>query len=472
LFIGLNRLETQMPTRASTSFVAAAALCFSAQMAWSDTLSDALVKAYQLSPILEASRASLRSTDEGVAQARAARRPTVSGSATAALSDNDDVNSEVTDTYSIQLTTSLTLLDGGQNRFAIESARNLVAAGRASLRDTEQSVLLNAVSAYMDVRRDMQFVSLSENNVMVLQEQVRAARDRFEVGEVTRTDVSLAEARLAQARANLASSQGQLRTSQEVYRAVIGVPPSNLQVPPPLPNMPASVSDAQAIALREAPSLTAAQFTEIAAGFDLKRAQAAQGFSASLSGSATYSANQRFDGDTQTSASVGVTGTLPLYQGGRLSSLVRQAQSIVALRKAEIQSTARSVRQNVATAWSSLDVSRATVAAAREEIRAAQVAFDGVREEATLGARTTLDVLDREQELRDAQFALASAERDRYVAGFNLLASMGLLSVDYLGLGIPTYDPDVNYQKVQNAPFSTERGTILDKLRGRYAPVK
>ncbi|MEO1550789.1 MAG: TolC family outer membrane protein [Pseudomonadota bacterium] len=462
-----------MPSRAPFYLSAAAAFALALpQGVWADTLSDALVKAYQLSPVLEASRASLRSTDEGVAQARAARRPTVSGSASATLSDNDDFNRDLTDSYSIQLDASLTLLDGGQNRFAIESARNAVASARAGLRDAEQSVLLDAVSAYMDVRRDMQFVSLSQNNVMVLQEQVRAARDRFDVGEVTRTDVSLAEARLAEAQANLASSRGQLRTSEEVYRAVVGVAPRNLQPPPPLPTMPRSVSDAQAIALREAPSLTSAQFNEIAANFDLKRSRAAQGFSATLNSSAGFSVDQRFEGDTQTSTSIGVTGTLPIYQGGRLSSLVRQAQAVVALRKAEVQSAARSVRQNVATAWSNMDVSAATVAAAREEIRAAQVAFDGVREEATLGARTTLDVLDREQELRDAQFSLASAERDRYVAGFNLLASMGLLTVEYLNLGIPTYDPDVNYQKVQNAPFSTERGSILDKLRGRYAPVE
>ena len=459
-----------------TGFIAGTALVTSLGFvpggAFADTLSDVLVKAYQLSPTLETARAGLRSTDEGVAQARAAQRPTVSGSASANIAASDSNNWNLQDNYSLGLNSSLTIFDGGQNAFGVESARNLVSAGRNDLRSAEQGVLLDAVSAYMDVRRDMRFVSLAKNNVMVLSEQVRAARDRFEVGEVTRTDVSLAEARQAQANANLASSQGQLRASSETFRAVVGVAPNNLQPPPPLPNLPATLSQAEQIAVREHPALASARFTEIAAGYDVKRARAAQGPSATLSGGLSYSANTGRDGDSTTGANVGVSGSLPIYQGGRLSSLVRQAEANLARRKSEVQSTARSVRQNTATAWSNLDVARATIVAAKEEIRAAQVAFDGVREEATLGARTTLDVLDREQELRDAQFSLASAERDVYVAGFNLLSAMGLLNVEYLGLGVTPYDPDLNYQRVQNAPYSTKRGSTLDRIKGRYQRVE
>lgn len=435
-----------------------------------DTLTDALIKAYQMSPTLEAERAALRNTDEGVAIARSRKRPTLTASAGAEVDSSENVDWGLYDTYQAQLQSSLLLYDHGQTSAAIEAAKATVAAGRASLRDVEQTVLLDTVAAFMDVRRNIQSVQVARNNVSVLEEQVRATRDRFDLGEVTRTDVSLAEARLAQAQANLAAFEGQLTSARETYLAVVGAPAVDLRTPPPLPQVPQSLQQIEAIAMREHPALNSARYLETAAQFDLTRARAARG--PSLSMEASVGAIDARDSTGRTDnvqASLGVTGSVPLYRGGELSALVRQAESVLQQRRFAVQDTARLVRQQAAVALSNLKVARATIAANREEVRAAQVAFEGVQEEATLGARTTLDVLDLEQDLRDAQLALATSLRDEYVAAYQLLSAMGLLNVEYLNLGIPTYDPDVNYNRVQNAPYSTVEGGIMEKLRDRYA---
>lgn len=459
-----------------------AALAFGlGQPGQAETLTDTLIKTYQMSPQLEASRAQLRGIDEGVAQARSNRRPTLSATAEGNLSSNDQKISDGFDlefgnTFSFQLSSTLLLYDHGQTRAAIESARAQVSAQRQLLRDVEQSVLLDAVAAYMDVRRDLQNLEVAQNNVRVLGEQVRATRDRFDLGEVTRTDVSLAEARLAAAQATEAAVQGSLAVSRENYQAVVGVPANNLRPPPRLPELPATLADAEAIAMREQPQLNAARFNVTAAEFDVTRARGARGPSITTGGNITIQ-DQGFDflGDAAGAASENfsvagaITGSVPLYQGGELSSLVRQAEASLAQQRANVQSSARTIRQNVATAWSNLAVFRATIMANREEVRAARIAFEGVREEAQLGARTTLDVLDLEQDLRDAEFQLLSSQRDEYVAAYQLLQAMGLLTVEHLNLGIPTYDPDVNFNQVQNAPYSTVEGTILDQLRDRYS---
>lgn len=445
------------------------------------TLRETLIQTYQFSPQLEASRAQLRGVDEGVAIARSAKRPTLTGTVAGNIASSDSKISDGFDvsfgnTARIQLSSSLLLLDYGQTRAAIESARADVSAQRQLLRDVEQQVLLDAVSAFMDVRRDLQNLEVAQNNVRVLAEQVRATRDRFELGEVTRTDVSLSEARLASARATEAAVRGSLAISREAYQAVVGVPSGTLQTPPALPELPASLADAEAISMREQPQLNAARFSVTAAEFDVKRARAARGPSVTANGNITVQ-DEGFDflgdntGPNSESFSVAaeIAGSVPLYRGGELSALVRQSEAVLAQQQANVQATARAIRQNVAVAWSNLAVFRATIAANREEIEAARVAFEGIREEAALGARTTLDVLDLEQDLRDAQFQLLSSQRDEYVAAYQLLQAMGLLTVEHLNLGIPTYDPDVNFNRVQNAPYSTVEGNILEQLRDRYS---
>jgi len=447
-----------------------------AQAGLADTLTDTLIRAYQSSPFLESQRAALRRTDENVAIARSSKRPEISAAIGAAgtiarppgpalVPDEWEYNQEVT----AELRATLLLYDHGQTAAAIQSAKAQVMANRAVLREVEQAVLFGAVQAYMDVRRDEISVDVGENNVQVLREQVRATRDRFELGEVTRTDVSLAEARLAAAQAALAGFRGQLQISREAFGAVVGVPPQDLQPPPPLPGLPGTLAEAEAIAMRLHPNIVSARHAEEAAGYDLSRARSARG--PSISGAATVQTTDDVldRGINDVRGTVSITGRVPLYQGGRLSAAARQAEALLAQRKFEVQDTARQIRQNTAGAWANLAVARASIVANREQVRSAQIAFEGVQEEALLGARTTLDVLDLEQDLRDAQLQLASSQRDEYVAAYQLLSTMGLLTVEHLNLGIPTYDPEAYHNKVQNGPYSTVEGSILEKLRDRYS---
>jgi len=433
------------------------------------SLGQTLIRTYQQSPELEAARATLRAQDETVAQARAGKRPTVSASGSAAAGVSSQT-SGVNDSYSLGVDSSVTIFDSGLTKAAIESAKAGIAASRASLRNQEQGVMFDAVSAFMDVRRDEQSVLVGQNNVRVLREQVRAARDRFELGEVTRTDVSLAEARLASAQASLAAFEGALQVSREQYRAVVGIAPGTLQAPPPLPPLPGTQAQAEAIAIRDHPALLAARYAQTQAEYAVIQARAGYGPTVDLSGGVSLDRAPTMGGgdDNSASASASIRGSIPLYAGGSLSSAVRQAEQNVAAAKYDVQNTARQIRQGVGAAWSNMEVARALIQANMLEVEAAQVAFEGAREEATLGARTTLDVLDREQELRTAQLNLVTSQRDAYVAAYGVLNAIGLLSVEHLGLGIPAYDPDVNYNRVQSGPYSTVRGGIVDKLRDRY----
>ncbi len=454
--------------------VLGAVLAMMASLVQADTLADVLIKTYQQSPLLETARAQLRATDENVAQARAQRRPFIDLNAdyTVSRSGVDD-NWNTTDQARASLDLTLVLYDHGQSAAAIEASKAQVSAGRADLKTQEQNVLGAAIAAYADVLSNREFVELSRRNVSVLQQQVQAARDRFEVGEVTRTDVSLAQARQAEAEAILARSLGQLEVARETFRAVVGEAPRNLAPLPPLPALPSTLDEAEAIAMRESPTLVATRFSELVAVHDLERARGALGPSLSLGAgvSVTNSDDTIFGGsNTNRGGNVGLRGNLPLYRGGALSSAVRQAEQILASRKYQVQNAARLVRQDVASAWSTLLVARATIAANERQIEAAQVTYDGVVEEAKLGARTTLDVLDREQELRDARFQQVQAKRDEFVAAYNVLAAVGLLTVEHLNLGVTVYDPDIHYGQAERAPYSTRfDGSVVDKIRDRWS---
>ncbi len=432
-----------------------------------DTLSDALISAYQTSPTLKINRAALRAADEGVVQAGASGRPQLTASGAVAFSDASNATRDYTDTIRTQLDASLVLYDGGQTEAAVHAARANVAAARSSLVSVEQGILLNAITAYVDVRRDGRFVSLADNNVGVIRQQVEAAKDRFEVGEVTRTDVSQADARLASARSNLATNRGALERSGQAYQLAVGMPPSNLAPPPALPNLPATLERAQRIASVEHPAIKSAQFSMAAAEYDVLRAKGAKKPRVSLGANVTYGINTQVYGDDVLSGSVSLSGNMPLIDGGTNNSLVRQAYSVLDRRKAELQDAARSVEQDTAISWANLNVARASIRSSRQQIRAARIAFDGIQEEAKLGARTTLDVLDAEQEVLNAESGLAAAQRDEYVAAYNLVASMGLLTTEYLKLGIEPYDPNVYYQSVNNKPLTRE-GTALGRINDRW----
>jgi outer membrane protein len=434
-----------------------------------ENLADALASAYNHSGLLEQNRALLRAADEDVAIAVAALRPIINWSAD--ITRSFGRTSLSTGTVGIQQTevnlgisASLLLYDFGRTEFQIDAAKETVLATRDALVSVEQQVLLRAVQAYMNVRRNSRFVSLRENNLRLIRQELRAAKDRFEVGEVTRTDVALAEARLAAARSGLAIAQGELVQSVEEFRAAMGRKPGNLQAPRRAPNLSGDVEAAKAVAVRKHPDMLKAQRDISAAELLMKAADAAKKPTVSLVG--RLGAGEEVYGDDYSrTGSVGVQVTGPIYQGGALTATKRKAQAQRDGLRARLHVVRLQVMQNVGNAYAQLRATRASVIANQEQVRAARVAFRGVREEATLGARTTLDVLDAEQDLLDAEANLISAEADVMIASYAVLASMGELTAKDLRLNVQTYDPAAYYNLVKDAPIEgSKQGKQLDRV--------
>ena len=447
----------------------AAALALNGGAAGAESLADALIKAYQTSPLLESNRAALRGLDESVPQARADKRPQVDfGVSLSSVTTAEDFKEDQLNQAQAALSASLLLFDNGQTKAAVESARNQIAAGRATLKDVEQLVLFTAVQAYVDVRRDEEFVRIANNDVDRLVETLQATQNRFEVGEVTRTDVSQSESRLAASHSTLADAEGALEISRQVYRQAVGTLPGDLEPLPPLPAVSQAVQDAINIGVQRNPRIIAAQFAERAAVYDFDRALAAKGLSVSASVAVGAERENQQGWDSDAFGSVGLDASIPLYSGGRNDSLVRQAQSVLDQRRFELQDEGRAVTQEVAAAWYQLDVARASIIARREQVEAARIAAEGVAEEARLGARSTLDVLDADQERLQAEAEVVQALRDEYVATYALLQAMGLLTVEHLKLGIETYDPDVYFTKVQSGPRGGYDTSAVDRIRARW----
>ncbi len=437
-----------------------------------ESLGEALVNAYNHSGLLEQNRALLRAADEDVAIAVAALRPIINwsgqvrrrfGESTFTSGAAVVTDEFATDTASIGLSIDLLIFDGGRSQLAIDAAKENVLATRQALRSVEQQVLLRAVRAYMNLRRAFEVVALRQSNVRLITQELRAAQDRFEVGEVTRTDVALAEARLAAARSALAGAQGDAARAREEYRAAVGQLPG--QVPPPaaLPQTARSLAEAQAIALQRHPEMKRAQHEVALAEINLARANRA--FKPTVNLSAGFNAQETFDSEVGSrTGEIALSASGPIYQGGRLPALSRQAQARRDAARAALHVVSHAVQQDVADAWAVKMVARAGREASDRQIRAATVAFRGVREEATLGARTTLDVLNAEQELLDARAGLISAIADEYIASYTLLAAMGLLTVDHLNLPVQRYDPSAYYNLVKDAPSTTPQGRALDRV--------
>ena len=438
----------------------AAALC-SPIPAMAQSLADTFVAAYQNSNILEQNRALLRAADEDVAIAVAQLRPVVNF--VAGLQGRAQSSGSESLTLSFNLNAEVTLVDFGRGRLAKEAAKAQVLATRQALLNAEQQVLLNAVSAFMDVRTATEAVLLQQATVRVITRELSAARERFELGEVTRTDVSLAEARLAAARSQLAASEGDLAAAREGYKLVTGSYPSGLRAAPALPRTAASLQAAQDIARRTHPSILQAQFEVTAGDLNAERVEAQRHGSVTGSAGVGRSFSNQAASDVG-SVTAGITYARPIYQGGQLRALSRQAIARRDATRAGLHQTAAQVLQNVALAWANLDVTRARISASRQQVTASQNAFDGTREEARLGARTTLDVLNAENDLLNARTTLLQAEAGLQTATYNLLASMGLLTVEHLGLGITTYDPEAYYNAVKDAPAISAQGEALDRI--------
>ncbi len=447
--------------RVGTLILTAALLTFGAS-AQAQSLTDALIQAYRNSELLKANQALLRSVDEGVAQSRAALRPSVNLTASSTLATPPGGVGSNTLTNNVNLGLTLLLWDWGRSEDAVQVAYQNVLAARQTLIEVEQGVLLNAVIAFMDMRQNAQFLQLAENNMHVIEQQVQATKDRFDVGDVTRTTVSQAEARFAGALSEVVFRQGNLEIARETFFIFVGAYPEVLQSPPPPPRIPASLAAAKSVAMRTHPSILRAQHNLRAATLNVERAKAAMKPVFTMTGSLNSSSSAA--GNT---ASVSVTGAVPVYLGGSLLSAYRQAVALKQQAHADVHQAGLLVSQSVSRFWATTAIARASITARQKQVRSARVALRGVREETNLGARTTLDVLDAERELVRAQSDLVSAKRDEYVAIYSLLSAMGLLTVRHLQLGIKTYDEELYFKKFQRAPVVTKRGFLLEDILKR-----
>jgi outer membrane protein len=423
-----------------------------------DTLREALVSAYHTNPTLTGQREALKATDATVAIAKAAGRPHVS--ATAGI-NRDLSRSGILETggrgptVSAGVDISYPLYSGGAVKNSVKAAQTRVEAGRATLRAVEGDVFTQAVSAYMDVIRDRATVELNANNVKVLETNLEATQDRFQIGDLTRTDVAQSEARLQLGRSQLAVAQGRLTGSEATYREVIGHQPGQLAPPPPLPPLPATEDEAVRIALANNPDLVAVTRQAIAAGYDVRVARASRLPTLSAVGSGTY-VNELGGAignlpSTGGQTTVGLSTTVPIFQGGLPSARIRQAQALEGQQLETVVSTERAVVQATRAAFATYMAAQKAIQSQTIAVQANELALEGVRAEQSVGTRTILDVLNAEQELLNSQVLLVTAKRDFYVAGFELLNAMGQAEAQDLGLdGGPLYDPLGNYRRVAN----------------------
>ncbi|MGF1620085.1 MAG: TolC family outer membrane protein [Rhodomicrobiaceae bacterium] len=418
-----------------------------------ESLQDALASAYLYNPTLKAARAELRATDENVPRAISGYRPLIDGEVTQTFQDVDNHGAGgggSSEPRSYSVTLNQPVFRGFRTLNAVKGAEALVEAGREDLRFAEQTVLLNAVTAYVDVVRDLSILGLQENNQKVLSEQLRATQDRFEVGEVTRTDVAQARARQSGASSAISAARATLQASRAVYAQIIGHMPGTLRSPAPGRPLPASLEEAIAIGEGENPTILAVLFRERAQDHTIKQTKGELLPSVDLQ--ASYTRNENTSGGLDQQDVTTVTGVLrvPLYQGGEVSARIRQNIEIRSQLRHQIDEARQSVRANIISAWGSYTAARAQIVSDQAQVEASQVALTGVREEEKVGQRTVLDVLDSEQDLLNAQVNLATSRRNLIVASYALLAAIGRLSAYSVSLPVEQYDPTQHYREVRN----------------------
>lgn len=424
-----------------------------------ETLKQALSSTYSYNPALDAQRARLRATDEGVPIARSGYLPQIGATGTLNYQnthnrpDPGNSNGELYP-QQYQGTISQNLFNGFQTHNAVNAAEAQVRAGRETLRDTERTILLQAVTAYMDVVRDTAIIGLQESNVQVLSRELKATKDRFSVGEVTKTDVAQAEARRAGAVSQLDLARANLKTSRANFEQVVGHPPSNLhETPLPEKLLPKSLGDAIGISARENPLVVAALYNEQAARFtvDQIRGQLLPSVDVQASISDTIEPS-RFVKETTQGV---VTGrlTVPLYEGGRVYAQVRQAKHTHVAALQAIEQSRTQVQQGVTQAWSQLQAGRAQLESDRIQVEANRTALAGVREEERVGQRTLLDVLNAEQEHLNSQVNLVTDKRNLVVAAYAVLSQIGRLDATYLNVSAEVYDPEIHYEEVRRKWF-------------------
>src|SRR6202790_2202206 len=449
---------------------AAAAVLLLAYMgpmpALADTIEAALVRAYQNNPQLNSQRAQVRFTDENVPQALSGYRPRVALTASAGYQYTDTNTTQGGSPTSIVrteihganaprsagLTVSQTLFNGQQTANRTRAAESQVSGAREALRVLEQSVLLAAATIYMDYLRDAAIVEVQKSNVRVLEQTLKQTRDRFNVGEVTRTDVAQSEAQLAAGRTQLLTAEANLVTTRSNFRRIIGNEPAQLAPGSPVDRyLPGTLPGAVDLGLTENPNVTAAMF-----GIDVNYLQVKVNEGALLP-TVTFQTgvSQSYEQTMTIFRSFGASAiaqlSVPVYQGGAEYSLIRQSKETLASQRLVLEQTRDQIRANVVTAWGQLVATKAQVSSAQSQVAASEIALNGVREEAKAGQRTTLDVLNAQQALVNARVALVTAQHDRVVASYAVLNAVGRLSPQVLNLATTTYDPSVHYQQVRDS---------------------
>jgi outer membrane protein len=480
------RLKLGQPvSRKLFSATAFAALMILSPLAHAESMSEALALAYTNNPTLNAARAQTRAVDENVPIAKSGMRPFIEGSADVSsvwqetrtpgrvqqvvgYVFDQGSNSYVPQVqsfpiprttshlqpYGFGLTLSQALFDGFRTRNNVESAQSAIFASRETLRNTEQNVLFDAASAYMDVIRDTAVVGYRQTALGFLEEQVRSERTRFDVGESTRTDVAQAESSRALNQSLYEAAKAQLQTSIAVYRQIIGADPKNLKAPAGVGKLlPGQIDRALDIAFGEHPAIMATKYLVDQADWDVKSAESELLPRLDLQASTSTRFSSRISGDQTEERSIGARLTVPIYQGGRVSATVRQNKEVLGQRWIEVDETVDSVRAAVVSAYGQLQAARASIEANRSQVRAAQLALQGTIEERAVGQRTALDVLESQQAVLNAQILLATSERDAIVASYAVLSAIGRLSSDELKLAVVRYDPEDHYLAVKDKWF-------------------
>ena len=441
--------------RAGATAVVALAWYLTPEPADAETLADALAAAYMNNPTLQAARAQQRQTDEQVPQALSNWRPTVSidGEVGAAwqetIIDGANNNTGTRAPKSVALGVTQPIYRGGRTAAQRDEAENIVAAGRAQLLSTEQRVLLDAATAYVDVLLSQAIVDLTRNNEKVIGEQLKSTRERFDVGEVTRTDVSQAEARLALATADRIQAEGNLVSSRATYLQVIGVPPVDLVVPELPEGLPAN--EEETIALSENnPAVTQVVYLERASrdGTDLVFGELLP--TVSLVGQVGRDDELNSKDLGTASAQILARVSIPLYQAGNVESRVRESKQLTAQRRQQLDEARRQAAQAATTAWQSLETAGAQIESFRAQVEANRIALDGVQQEQLVGLRTVLDVLDAQQEVLSSEVNLVQARRAHLVAAYATLSAVGKLTAAEQRLAVELYDPEKHYREVRD----------------------
>ncbi len=454
------------------AILAATTVLAGTSMASAETLKEALAAAYASNPQLMAQRAALRATDESVAAANAGFLPSVDGAVTlqrgaqtfdTSASPEGQVSDQDINDDSYTLTVNQNLFRGFQDRSTRKQRLREIDAGRAQLENVEQQVLLDAVTAYMNVLRDEAVVELNNNNIQVLERQLQASRDRFRVGEVTRTDVAQSEARLEGAKSTLLTAEATLAASRALYQRVIGRPPATLETPAEQPELPMTLDEAVEVAVSGSPNVKLARYNEEAARYSINQAKGTLLPSVDVTyqrlhneGIAAFGPQvfpSVFDRNRVT-----LQLSVPIFNGGLRHSNVRRAKQVRSQRMMEIYQAERVAQEQALVGWDNYRAAKGQILSNEAQVRANEIALEGVRQEAYVGSRTTLDVLNAEQELLNSRVSLVRAQRDEAVAAYSLVSAIGRLTAREIGLGVDLYNEEAYFDKVNGKfiGFDTE----------------